>query len=108
MVPVCPIHFVISNPLIWLFGSPPPTTNFWKHGRYTINLPDGRRTTILVDLEPKQFDNGIQSPIRPEVRYPEELVSTIHLFTLLSSQYDTDVQSPDFAPPGNADRCPGW
>lgn len=107
MVSVCLIYFVTFNPLIWLLGSPPPTTDFWRNGRYKVNLPDGRHKTILVALEPKQIDSGIQSPIRSEVWYPEELVSAIDLFILISSQNVTDVQSPDFAHPGDADRCSG-
>ncbi|GKZ81065.1 hypothetical protein AnigIFM56816_005576 [Aspergillus niger] len=57
---------------------PPPRTNFWKSGSYSIKLPSGQEGRIFVTLEaPRPSELEIPSPVRPNVRYPAELTIPI-------------------------------
>ncbi|PYH98795.1 putative RNA-directed RNA polymerase (Sad-1) [Aspergillus ellipticus CBS 707.79] len=53
---------------------PPPTTDFWRGGTYTVTLPNGRAVTISIALEePRPSEFKISSPVRPNTLYPTEL-----------------------------------
>ncbi|THC91004.1 hypothetical protein EYZ11_009534 [Aspergillus tanneri] len=52
---------------------PPPGTDFWTKGKYTIKLPNKKIFTITVALSTKRPDLRIPSPTNPDVHYPAEV-----------------------------------
>ncbi|GAB1205903.1 hypothetical protein APSETT445_004582 [Aspergillus pseudonomiae] len=53
---------------------PPPKTDFWRKGLYTIKLPNGRASVINIALDLNREEPQIASPVRSGVSYPVEIV----------------------------------
>lgn len=54
---------------------PPPRTDFWTRGVYTITLASGRRVDISVYLDTQRKNSEVDSPVQANVSYPAEIVS---------------------------------
>ncbi|RAL10611.1 RNA dependent RNA polymerase [Aspergillus homomorphus CBS 101889] len=52
---------------------PPPNKDFWNQKTYTIQLPDGRSSTINVTPDLNSPNDRIPSPVRPSVHFSIEL-----------------------------------
>ncbi|KAE8136966.1 RNA dependent RNA polymerase-domain-containing protein [Aspergillus pseudotamarii] len=52
---------------------PPPQTDFWRKGLYTIKLPNGRASVINIALDWNRDEPQIASPVRSGISYPVEV-----------------------------------
>ncbi|KAL3471302.1 RNA dependent RNA polymerase-domain-containing protein [Aspergillus californicus] len=52
---------------------PPPTNGFWERGTYRITQHDGKVHIFRIGLENKRPESYIESPVRADVKYPDEL-----------------------------------
>lgn len=66
---------------------PPPQVDFWRQGEYTILLPSGKSCTITISLDNKRPDLRVESPLRPNVHYPAELVGNFPIYALFFTRY---------------------
>lgn len=67
-------HLHYQGKLTW--NRPPPHSDFWRKGTYTITLSGGRLATIYVHLDTERKNSEIPSPVRPDVSYPAEIVGS--------------------------------
>ncbi|PLB52422.1 RNA-directed RNA polymerase (Sad-1) [Aspergillus steynii IBT 23096] len=68
---------------------PPPQTDFWRKGEYTIQLSSGQSCTVTIGLDFKRPDLRIASPVRPNVNYPADLkipISSMEVGVLLDDK----------------------
>ncbi|CAG7990379.1 unnamed protein product [Penicillium nalgiovense] len=54
---------------------PPPTEEFWRTGSFGVKLRSGRVTVISLSICCGDLNGTIQSPVRPDVQLPGEVVS---------------------------------
>ena len=56
--------------------SPPPAKAFWQGAKYPISVRQGAETTyVQVELDSKPRTFLASSPVDPQVKYPEVMVS---------------------------------
>lgn len=53
---------------------PPPRSEFWTHGRFDLELPDGKDVLVAVQVDVRKPLNLITSPINPNITYPGSIV----------------------------------
>lgn len=54
---------------------PPPDEDFWRTGSFGVKLRSGRVTALALCVCCGDSNGTIQSPVRPDVQLPGELVS---------------------------------
>ncbi|CAG8245033.1 unnamed protein product [Penicillium nalgiovense] len=54
---------------------PPPIEEFWRTGSFGVKLRSGRVTVISLSICCGDLNGTIQSPVRPDVQLPGEVVS---------------------------------
>ncbi|KAL1851938.1 hypothetical protein Plec18170_006241 [Paecilomyces lecythidis] len=72
---------------------PPPRSDFWRRGTYTITLSGGRTAAIYVHLDTDRKNNEIPSPVRPNVSYPAEISLPLHTMDI-GVLWDSDKMLP--------------
>ncbi|OQE90654.1 hypothetical protein PENNAL_c0011G06773 [Penicillium nalgiovense] len=76
---------------------PPPTEEFWRTGSFGVKLRSGRVTVISLSICCGDLNGTIQSPVRPDVQLPGEVVDIgvlLGLSTFHSMQSFTNLAYP--------------
>ncbi|KAJ9361854.1 hypothetical protein DTO280E4_3687 [Paecilomyces variotii] len=84
-------HLHYQGKLTW--NRPPPHSDFWRKGTYTITLSGGRLATIYVHLDTERKNSENPSPVRPDVSYPAEINLPIHTMDI-GVLWDNDKMLP--------------
>ncbi|PGH26670.1 hypothetical protein AJ80_01616 [Polytolypa hystricis UAMH7299] len=72
---------------------PPPWSEFWTHGRFDLELPDGSDVLVAVQVDVRKPLNFITSPVNPKVTYPRSIN-----MKLTSMDFGTMVEEKTFLP----------
>lgn len=57
---------------------PPPSSDIWSGGSYVVKLRNGSEVPLRLELELRNNEVFVDSPVRPGVRYPSQLVSGLY------------------------------
>lgn len=72
-----------DSPLTW--NSPVPEKDFWTKSRYVFEFESGEQFELKVALDTNKIPITKKSPVRPNVFYPESIVSDSFVLRVCSS-----------------------